>query len=182
MTKQRLGEILIQRGVIDDAQLAKALAYQRSWRCKLGAALLDLGFATEEQVLSALACRLGYDRLRLDELQRSLSTTAAALLVPETLARSRGVCPVAADLRTLTVALRDPTDLAVVDDLAFRTGRQIRVVVAAEHEIWRAMTRLYSRGDLDLDLDLDESFDCGFVPIVPLSHDILFPIVAARAA
>jgi hypothetical protein len=152
VTKQRLGELLVERGVIDETQLMAALEFQRSHGFRLGDALVELGLASEEQVLAALACRLGFERVELDRLPRTAAMTAAALLVPEQLARTQGVVPIALDDRTLTVALRDPTDLAVMDELAFRSGRRLRVLVAGEREIWRATARVYwGRCELDLD-------------------------------
>jgi hypothetical protein len=152
VTRKRLGELLVQAGVIDETQLMEALEFQRSHGFRLGDALVELGLATEEQVLSALACRLGFERVELDTLPRTAEMAAAALLVPEQLARTRGVVPIAIDDRTLTVALRDPTDLEVMDELAFRSGRRLRVLVAGEREIWRATARVYwGRCELELD-------------------------------
>jgi type IV pilus assembly protein PilB len=179
MTKQRLGELLIERGVISEAQLNAALEWQRIHRFKLGAALIELGFATEEQVLSALACRLGFDRIHLDTLTRTPTMRAAALLVPEEIAKAQGVVPIAIDEGTLTVALRDPTNLTVMDELVFRTGRRLRVIVAGEREIWRATARVYL-GRCELDVELDAGLDADrTIPIVPLT-DVSFFSSAAR--
>ncbi len=143
--KKRLGEILIELGVISAQQLESALERQRWRRCKLGVALRELHFASEDQILTTLARKLGYDRIYLDSLQLTPAVAEAIRFVPESIARANGVVPVACDQKTLTVALLDPANLPLVDDLAFRSGRRVRVLVAGEDEIARAITRLYSR-------------------------------------
>jgi putative nucleotidyltransferase with HDIG domain len=156
LSKLRLGELLIELRVIDEEQLASALEYQRWHRCKLGVALADLGCAPEDQIVALLARKLGFERAQLDALQPTASYEAALRLVPETFASAHGIVPVACDRTTLTVAMRDPTNLPIVDELGFRTGRRIKVLLAGEGEVARAVTRLYHRGP---SLELDESSD-----------------------
>ncbi len=143
--KKRLGEILIELGVISAQQLDSALERQRWRRCKLGVALRELHFASEDQILTTLARKLGCDRIYLDSLQLTPTVAEAIRLVPESIARTQGVVPVACDQKTLTVALLDPANLTLADELAFRSGRRVRVLVAGEDEVARAITRLYSR-------------------------------------
>ena len=157
--KKRLGEILVELGVIDQQQLASALEYQRWHRCKLGVALRELRFASEEQILTTLARKLGYDRIYLDSLQLTPTVEEALRLVPRNIATGKGVVPVACDTTTLTVALLDPANLALVDELAFRAGRRVRVLVAGEGEVTRAIARLYSPRAALLDLDLATTGD-----------------------
>ena len=152
-SKKRLGEILVELGVIDGEQLEAALEYQRRHRCKIGVALRDLQFASEEQILTTLARKLGYDRIHLDSLQVTPTVAEAIRLVPEGLARAKGVAPVACDRATLTVALLDPANLTLADELAFRSGRRVRVLVASEGEVARAVARLYSRHGRPLDVE-----------------------------
>ena len=152
--RKRLGELLLDLGLIDRQQLASALDYQRWHGCKLGVALIEMGFASEDEILTTVALKLGYDRVRLDSLQRTPAVEAALRLVPTDIANQKGVVPVACDRSTLTVALRDPTDLTLVDELAFRSGRRVRVLVAGEAEVRRAVARLYSRHGGALDLDV----------------------------
>ena len=144
-SKKRLGEILVELGVIDEQQLESALEHQRWRRCKIGVALRELHFASEDQILTTLARKLGYDRIYLDSLQLTPTVAEAVHLVPESIARAKGIVPVACDKRTLTVALLDPANLTLADELAFRSGRCVRVLVAGEGEVTRAVARLYSR-------------------------------------
>jgi putative nucleotidyltransferase with HDIG domain len=152
--KKRLGEILVDLRVIDEQQLESALQYQRWHRCKLGVALVELGYVSEEQVLSTVSRKLGYDRVRLDSVQRTSLVEAALQLVPEDVASTKGIIPLACDRTTLTVAMRDPGNLHAIDELAFRTGRRVKVVIAGEREIERAVARFYSRQVAAAELDL----------------------------
>jgi hypothetical protein len=153
-SKKRLGEILVELGVIDPQQLAAALEYQRWHRCKIGVALRELEFASEEQILTTLARKLGYERIDLDSLQLTPNVEAALRLVPKDIAVRKGVVPVACDKSTLTVALLDPANIEIVDELAFRSGRRIRVLVAGEGEVTRTVAHLYSGKTAFLDLEL----------------------------
>src|SRR3989442_8353840 len=65
----KLGDILIQRGVIDEEKLLAALSDQRAFGGKLGRTLVDLGYVTEEQLVHALATQLGLDTIDLTQAQ-----------------------------------------------------------------------------------------------------------------
>lgn len=143
MTKKRLGEMLLEAGVIDEAQLHAALGHQRKWGGKLGQALLDLKLASEPQIVGALARKFGYDVAPVATLPRTPQVEAAMKLVPRELALRQMLLPIASDTTSLTVAMADPSNIAVVDELSFRTGRRIRIVLAGDREIAAAVRRLY---------------------------------------
>jgi type IV pilus assembly protein PilB len=141
--KKRLGELLIDAGVIDETQLQSALGHQRRWGMKLGQALLDLKLATEPQVVAALARKFGYEVANLGALQAGPLLEGALRLVPREVATKHTLLPIAADTNSITVAMSDPTNIAVVDELSFRTGRRVRISIAGERELASAIRRLY---------------------------------------
>jgi hypothetical protein len=141
--RKRLGELLVEAGVIDEHQLRAALGHQRQWGGKLGQSLLDLKLASEPQIVSALATALGYEMVHLDPLQRTASLDAALKLVPREVARRFNVLPLAADVSSVTIAMSDPTNIAVTDELSFRASRRVKIVLAGDQEVKRAVTRLY---------------------------------------
>jgi type IV pilus assembly protein PilB len=141
--KKRLGELLVEAGVIDDHQLRAALGHQRQWGGKLGQALVDLKLATEPQIVSALSRKLGFEAVHLDALERTAALDAALKLVPKEVARRSNVLPIAADANSVTVAMSDPTNLAVTDELSFRAGRRVKIVLAGDREVARAVKRHY---------------------------------------
>jgi type IV pilus assembly protein PilB len=166
--KKRLGELLIECGVIDERQLRVALTLQQGQRCRLGTALVDLGFATEEQVVSALARKLAVRRAELDGLAPTPELEATLQLVPRELAGREGILPVASTRTALTLAARDPTNFALFDELAFRTGRRVEVLIAGEREVARAVARLYYRSaPVELEGERPEELEL----LEPLDHE-----------
>jgi hypothetical protein len=145
--RKRLGELLIEAGVIDAAQLQTALAHQRKAGGKLGQALVDLRLATEPQIVAALSRKLGYDVVDVAGLARTPDLEQALRLVPAEVAARHTVLPVAADAATLTVVMSDPSNIAIVDELSFRTGRRLRIALAGDRVLTAAIERLYGADD-----------------------------------
>lgn len=144
--RKRLGELLVEAGVIDAAQLRRVLAHQRRWGGRLGQCLVALRLATEDQVVRALSARLDCPVAPVSALHGGPELAAALDLVPVDFAMRHKLLPVAVDSSCLTVAMADPTDVVAVDELSFRVGRRVRVTIAAESEIANALQRLY-RGE-----------------------------------
>ncbi len=141
--KKRLGEMLLEAGVIDETQLQAALGHQRKWGGKLGQALQDLRLATEPQVVSALSRKFGYGTVDVAALARTPQLESALKLVPRELAMRQTLLPIASDANSITVAMADPSNIAVVDELSFRTGRRIKIVLAGDREIAGAVRKFY---------------------------------------
>jgi type IV pilus assembly protein PilB len=149
MARKKIGELLVQSGTIDPFQLESALAHQRKWGGRIGRAIVYLGFMDERTLLSAVGEQLGVACVSLWDKPIPRDVLA---LVPEKMARARKVIPVAR-LREnrrgpLVVALTDPGDLSVVDELAFLTNLDIRPVLASEDELQHAIERYYGRPGL----------------------------------
>ncbi len=145
--KKRLGEMLLEAGAIDEAQLQAALGHQRKWGGKLGQALLDLQLTTEAHILAALSKKFGYQAVSLATLPRTLQLEAALKLVPRELALRQMLLPVSCDSSSVQVAMADPSNIAVIDELAFRTGRRVRVVLAGDRDVAAAVRRFYFADD-----------------------------------
>lgn len=141
MARARLGELLIQEGRIDALQLRSAMAHQSRWGGRLGQALVNLGLVSEAVVMEALARQLG---VRFVEIGSRTVAPAVLRLVPERLVRKYRCLPlgVAAGRRgPLLVALGDPADLRVADDLAFATGMDVEGVLATPADLEQAIAR-----------------------------------------
>ncbi len=145
-TKKRLGELLIEAGVIDEAMLQSALGHQRRWGGRIGQAILDLKLTSEAAIVDALARKLGFEVARLGSLE-PIALESALKLVGKDFAVRHTVFPMAADHSTLTVAMADPTNLALSDELRFRTNRRVKVCIGGDREIAEAIRAHYQSGE-----------------------------------
>ena len=137
-TKKRLGELLIDAGVIDEAMLQSALGHQRRWGGRIGQAMLDLKLTTEATIVQALARKLGFEVARLGALDPQQVETALKM-VGKDFAVKHNIFPMAADHSTLTVAMADPTNLGIVDELRFRFNKRVKVCIGGDREISEAL-------------------------------------------
>lgn len=142
MARVRIGEMLVQLGRIDPDQLQVALAHQRQWGGRLGGAIVRLGFLAEPALLDVVGQQLGVPFVVIGD--REIAPKVLAL-VPRRLAEARRALPLelTADGRrgALVVALGDPSDLRIIDELSFVTGLAVRPVLAGEEDLDHALER-----------------------------------------
>ncbi len=138
--KKKLGERLIDAGLIDEIQLAVALGMQKQTGLKLGQQLLKLGFLSEEELSPFLSEQVD---MSISLSQRNISAQTIKS-IPQDLAFKYKVCPVAFDGKTIVLAMSDPKDITVIDDLVFRLGKKIHPVRALEWDIDTALLKYYS--------------------------------------
>ena len=153
--RKRLGEMLVEAGVIDQNQLDAALGHQRKWGGRLGQALVDLRITSEASIVEALSRKFGYEVVHIEGMEAGPVLEAALRLLPREVASRYNVLPYAADTSTVSVAMSDPGNIAVVDEVRFRAGRRVKVALAGDREIAAAVRRLYYPGEpASLSLDL----------------------------
>jgi putative toxin-antitoxin system antitoxin component (TIGR02293 family) len=140
--RRRLGEILVAGGAITADQLERALAEQPVLGLPFGQTLLKLGYTTDEVMRQALSSQLGVPYI---DLQNVIIDRSLADLLDRDVARQHALFPVARIGRALTIAMDDPTQTGVVDDLAAATGHTITVVTSSADAIQRALVRLYEK-------------------------------------
>src|SRR5579863_4233579 len=142
----RLGEILIERRLITQEDLDRALELQRDRAAnqsdKLGKILVDLGFVAARDVLSALAEQLQVPLLVIDGPPAVSPETET--LSPKFLRQFRCL-PVALHDHTVTLAMADPLDFETRSNVASCTGLTVRAGIAAEQEILDAIDRYYGQ-------------------------------------
>jgi hypothetical protein len=138
--KYRLGDILVETNVISETQLQLGVDHHRRTGLRLGDALLQLGFVNEEMLKLALCTQLDVAFVDLDRfsIDRSLAS-----LVPKAFAQQHRVLPVARVDDALTVALADPTDGWVAENLEAMTACQVRLIMSTDAAFQRAFTRVY---------------------------------------
>ncbi|NCO51835.1 MAG: hypothetical protein GW875_07020 [Deltaproteobacteria bacterium] len=148
MTKTtKLGEMLLDAELIDRFQLESGLSFQRNVGGRIGSALVKLGYIAEETILQFLDEQDRFERVELKGMDIPLdvlSVLPAARLIEQM------VIPVRWEAlgrtRSLVVAMTDPTNQTLVDELEFIAGVGIKAVVAAEAEIEAALIRFFPAG------------------------------------
>ncbi len=156
--KKRLGDLLVDVGIISAEQLQTSLQEQKERGGKLGQILMAMGFITEDVLLAFLGkqCNVSYVSLNeYGEIPASVIQT-----VPETIVRHQKLIPIALESEELTIAMSDPANVFAVDDLKMMTGRNIKVVIASESEIKNAIDKYYgakgSMADILKEIDAPE--------------------------
>lgn len=141
---KRLGEILVDQGVINTQALQAALAASALYGRRVGEILVEQQSCTEQQIRSALAKQLGFAEVSLDPLQDI--PTHVLRMIPADLAITRQILPLSVNDETgiLDIALSDPADQDLLDELRFRTGHELRPMVAMSSEITLAIERFYN--------------------------------------
>lgn len=136
MARKRLGEILIQAGVLDEARLRAALNEQQRWGGQLGRILVEMKLITEEALVQALSHQLNFPAVRLEE--KNIPHRALDM-IPVELAEQYGVFPFNVEGKFLDVAMTDPTNLGIIDELRIRTRLNVRAYLAGPKAIERAI-------------------------------------------
>jgi type II secretory ATPase GspE/PulE/Tfp pilus assembly ATPase PilB-like protein len=132
-TRARLGDLLVSRGVITREQLAHALDVQRQGQQEklLGEILIDLEYATAEEILSSVAEGCG---VPFAVLTPQLADPAVRDVLPEAFCQKHAVLPLFRVRNVLTVALSEPANVFLVDEIAHLCGASVQVVAAtADH-------------------------------------------------
>ncbi|HTL96590.1 MAG TPA: ATPase, T2SS/T4P/T4SS family [Gemmatimonadaceae bacterium] len=137
---ERIGELLIREGLITRDALDKALQEQKNTGMRVGYNLVKLGFIDEVDLTRMLARQY---RMPAVDLSNFEVDARIAKLIPPELAQRHLVLPLKREGRTLTVAMADPSDLGVIDDLKFITRYDIFPVIAGEYTLRNAIERHY---------------------------------------
>ncbi|NUR32381.1 MAG: Flp pilus assembly complex ATPase component TadA [Gemmatimonadaceae bacterium] len=140
MTTERLGDLLVREGLITREQLEKALQEQKQNGTRVGYNLVKLGFIAETELTKMLARQF---KMPAVDLSRFEVDPRIAKLIPSDLAIKHLVLPLKRDGRTLTVAMADPTNLGVLEDLKFITRYDIFPVIGGEFTLKSAIDKLY---------------------------------------
>jgi type IV pilus assembly protein PilB len=139
-TKKRLGEILVEGGLLNRQQLEEALPYQKKSGLKLGQFLVREGIVSESQIVDMVSNQLGLkkysaDRYRVDN---DLSN-----VIPADLAFRYQAAPLKKNGLLLTVAMTDPMDINAVDAIEVHTNNEVETVICTEQDLNQLLSTLY---------------------------------------
>ncbi|MCI9315176.1 MAG: Flp pilus assembly complex ATPase component TadA [Lachnospiraceae bacterium] len=152
--KIRLGDVLVERGVITQEQLEQGLQLQKGSGRKLGETLIDEGFTTEEAIGRALSNQLGYDMI---DLQNVAIPEDVLGLVPGNVLERYKVLPfeyASDNMNVIRVAMADPMDMAAMDDIAIITNLQVEPVISTTRSIMLALDKYF--GNVEVNSALEE--------------------------
>lgn len=138
----RLGDLLIKVGAITNEQLKFALELQKEKRKKLGDVLQELEFVTEKQIIEALEFQLGIPQV---DLEKYYIDPEIPRLVSEDFARKNKLIPIKKQGMTLHVAMSDPLNIIVINDLEIVTGFQVEPRIATEKDILASINTYFSK-------------------------------------
>ncbi|MDU6265969.1 MAG: ATPase, T2SS/T4P/T4SS family [Anaerocolumna aminovalerica] len=145
--KKRLGDILIQEGLIKETDLKIALSEQKKGNRKLGETLVDLGYVNQLSIAKALQKQLNIDIVQLTGIKIPTDILA---LVNEQILRKYMLIPFEFDKKdpnTLRVAMSDPMDIMAIDDLSIITNFKIAPVISLPGEIAATIDRYYGNAE-----------------------------------
>jgi hypothetical protein len=139
----RLGELLVRAGVVTDLHLQAALAEQQRWGGRLGSILVRMGALSEDLLVKALSKQLGIPRADLDNIRVPDAILAA---LPREVCEQLGFLPMqyVSERKALVIALADPSNVSLLDDLSRRVRLKIEPMLAGESQIRVAIARLYA--------------------------------------
>ncbi|HET9307005.1 MAG TPA: ATPase, T2SS/T4P/T4SS family, partial [Candidatus Sulfotelmatobacter sp.] len=137
---QRLGDLLVKEKIITPEQLEQANKVQKEQSCRLGSALVKLGFLTDEDVTNFLSRQYGVPAINLSYFEID---PAVVKLIPFETAKRYQILPLSRVGASLTIAMVDPTNVFAMDDIKFMTGFNIEPVVASESSILTGIEKAY---------------------------------------
>src|SRR5271155_3176786 len=137
---QRLGDLLVKEKIITPEQLEQATKAQKEQNCRLGSALVKLGFLTDEDVTNFLSRQYGVPAINLSYFEID---PAVVKLIPFETAKRYQILPLSRVGASLTIAMVDPTNVFAMDDIKFMTGFNIEPVVASESSIVEGIDKAY---------------------------------------
>ncbi|OQP01378.1 type II secretion system protein GspE [Geobacillus sp. 44C] len=156
--RKRLGDLLVEAGLITEEQLEEALREKAPGQ-KLGDALLQRGYITEQQLIEVLEFQLGIPHVSLYRYPIDPKVTN---LISKEFAKRHMVMPLKIEGERLLVAMADPMDFFVIDDLRLSTGFHIETAIASKDDILRAINKYY---------DIDESVE-DFLQMAPATETV----------
>lgn len=145
----KLGELLITEGLITPSDLDKAINHQRKEGGRLGEVLAKLGIVTEEQIVKVVGKQLGLAFFSFSAgMLKPAIDQKLDQFIPHEFAVKNFVLPLSHTLKSLTVAMADPLDLILIDNLRKLTGCEINPVIATKSDILKAMDDFYGKSSM----------------------------------
>lgn len=142
IVSKQLGELLLEKGIINDAQLEKALKIQKEKGGLIGQILVMLGYAKEEDIAQVLTVQYGFPYLPLESYEISAD---AIKLIPENVAKQYNLIAIDRIGSLLTISMSNPLNIQAVEDIEMLTGCKIQVFISTMSDVNNAIKKYYSK-------------------------------------
>ena len=140
IVSNQLGELLLERGIINQAQLEKALKFQREKGGLVGQIIVSLGFAKEEEIAQALTVQYGFPYLPLECYDMNAE---AVRLIPQNVALQYNLVAIDKIGDLLTIAMSNPLNYQAIEDIEILTKCKVQVFVSTMTDIANAIQKYY---------------------------------------
>lgn len=139
---KQLGQVLIEKGLIDEKQLQKALEVQKQEGQLIGQVLIKLGFVKQEDIVEALTTQFGYPYLPLEyyEIDKNILE-----LIPVQVAKHYQLIPIDKIENILTIVMADPLNIFAIKDIEQMTKMKVEVFVSTGNDIEKAIEKYYGK-------------------------------------
>ena len=142
IVSKQLGELLLERGIITESQLIKALGIQKEKGGLIGQILVMLGFAKEEEIAQALTVQYGFPYLPLECYEINAE---AIKLIPENVAKQYNLIAIDKIGDLLTIAMSNPLNTQAIEDIEMITKCQVQVFVSTMTDVNNAIKKCYEK-------------------------------------
>jgi type IV pilus assembly protein PilB len=164
---KKLGDFLVREGLITGDQLEGALQEQKLNGGMLGSNLVKMGYIEEAELMEFLSKQFGVPSTDPSKLDVD---TEVIEMIPGNIVQKYRIVPISLEGQTLTIAMVDPSNIFIIDDIKFLTRKNIRVTVATESSIKLAMDRFYDTG-ASIE-DVMSEFDEDGIDVVEAGEDV----------
>lgn len=135
-----LGELLLERGIINQSQLDQSLNFQREKGGLIGEILVDLGFVKEDDIAQSLTAQYGFPYLPLGNYDVDAEITG---IIPGRVARQYLLVPIDKIGNNLTLAMSNPLNIQAIEDVELLSGCSVQTFVSTSSDIKRAIEKYY---------------------------------------
>jgi hypothetical protein len=177
---KKIGEMLVEAGLITTAQLQEALRHQRITGGRMGSNLVALGFVSEDLLMDFLAQKTGVPRLDLKNLDVPPNVLQR---IPKRLADQLNVLPISIkEPKSLVLAMTDPSDLNAVDSARFASGMNIEPVVASYSSLKQAIAEQYKKLSTPAPKTVEVGQSVNLEEGLPVSFDLSASVLEVQSA
>ncbi|MEG6565810.1 ATPase, T2SS/T4P/T4SS family [Thermoanaerobacterium saccharolyticum] len=146
MIKKKLGDLLVEVGLLDENQLNNAIKIQKKTGEKLGKILVKEGYLTEEQIIEALEFQLGIPHI---DMRKVFIDANVAKLIPESMAKRHVAIPIKKENNSIFVAMADPLNIFAIDDIKLITKLDVKPLIASEDGILKAIDKVFGKEEAE---------------------------------